>query len=130
MRKDRRYFSEAEKQQAVAEYTSGRKTVTEIAQELGIAPGLIYKWKVWVDERAKGHRIDELEDSGHSAASARKIQELEAELAEYQKKVGEQAVMIDLLKKHRLQPSSVSGSALSGLIATINKSAAKRKRAR
>lgn len=102
MSRTKRHYSEEIKQRAVDDYVSGRKTAQELALELGVAQGLIYKWKVRLEENAKGQRIEEMQAQGMDPESARRILDLEAELAEYKKKVGEQAVIIDLLKK--LQP--------------------------
>lgn len=123
-------FSRATKLQAVDDYVSGRKTAAQVAAEMGTTPGAIYKWKVWADEQAKGERIAALEAEGHDIDAARRIQQLEAELTEYQKKVGEQAVIIDLLKKLQTSPSSRPASAVSGLLATMSPSGRKRKRVR
>jgi transposase-like protein len=102
MSRTKRHYSEEIKQRVVEDYVSGRKTAQELATELGVAQGLIYKWKVRLEEHAKGQRIEEMQDQGMNPESARRFLDLEAELAEYKKKVGEQAVIIDLLKK--LQP--------------------------
>ena len=102
MTRGKSHFSDEQKQRVVEDYVSGRKTAQELATELGIAHGLIYKWKVRFDESAKVRRIETLQDQGMDLESARRVLDLEAELAEYKKKVGEQAVIIDLLKK--LQP--------------------------
>jgi transposase-like protein len=118
------------KLQAVDDYVSGRKTAAQVAAAVGTSPGAIYKWKVWADEHAKGERMAALEADGHDVAAARRIQQLEAELAEYQKKVGEQAVVIDLLKKLQTSPSSRPASVVSGLIDTMPSSGRRRKRVR
>ena len=56
MGKPKRYFSREIKRQAVEEYVAGRRSAAEIAVELGVAAGVIYKWKVRLDEEAKGER--------------------------------------------------------------------------
>jgi len=127
MGKPRRQFSDELKRQIVEEYVSGRKTAAQLSLEHGIVQGIIYKWKVWCDEQAKGERIGELESQGLDPAAARKIQRLEAELAEYQKKVGEQTVIIELLKKLQDLPILQRESELSGLIGTM-KSLGRRRR--
>ena len=70
MKKTKRKFSDAEKKAAVDEYLSGGKRAAEIAQSIGIAVGLLYKWRVMPAEAAKGERIDELEQAGNSPAQA------------------------------------------------------------
>jgi transposase-like protein len=126
MSRSRRTFSEAVKRRAVEEYVSGRKSAAQIAAEHGIAPGRIYKWKAQLEETARGERIEALTESGLNPEQARRFQQLEDELAVYRRKVGEQAVMSDLLKKLRGMPSSVPESELTGLIA-ITKSAARKR---
>ncbi len=59
-------------------------------------------------------------------AMAIKIQQQEAEIEAYQKKVAEQAVIIDLLKKLETSNSYQSVSELTGLIGTMKKSVRKR----
>lgn len=130
MGKPKRHFSDEIKRQAVGDYVSGRKTATELSAELGIAQGLIYKWKVSLDENTREGRIGELESQGHDPESARCIRKLEEEVAEYQKKVGEQTVIIDLLKKLRNLPISQRESELSGLIGTMRPSGRRKGRAR
>ena len=56
--------------------------------------------------------------------------ELRAERDEYQKMVGEQAVILELLKKRLLSTNSVERSALTGLIETLELAARKRKQGR
>lgn len=102
MSRDKRHYSEEIKRRVVDDYVAARKTAQELAAELGVAQGLIYKSKVRFDESAKGQRIEEMQAQGMDTESARRILELEVELAEFKKKVGEQAVIIDILKK--LQP--------------------------
>lgn len=126
MRKPRKVFTQEQRQKAVDEYTSGQKSVAEISQELGIDPTHIYRWKVRFAEEAKGARIDALGSEGHDPEAIKKILKLEEELEEYKKKVGEQALIIDLLKKIPIK-SSQSASELSGLIDTMKNSARKRK---
>ena len=126
-KKSKKVFSENEKRRAVDDYVSGRKSADQVAAEMGVARGYVYKWRVQLDEKAKGARIDELESQGVSPTDARRMQAMEDELAAYKAKVAEQAVIIDLLKK--LQTSTVSPpeSELSGLIATTKKLARSRK---
>ena len=128
MKNRRQVFNREQKQAAVDEYVSGKKRAAEVAAELGISQGLLYKWRAMLSEAAKGERIDELEQDGHSPVQARRILELEEQVAEYQKKVGEQAVIIDLLKKLPPSQSSQLESELSGLIAITRSSRLKRKR--
>ena len=126
-KKPRRQFTDEQKRLAVDDYVSGRKSADQVAAENGIPRSVVYKWRVQLDEKSKGARIDELESQGMTQQAARKIQQMEAEIEEYQKKVAQQAVIIDLLKK--LQPSTnfPPESELTGLIDTNKKLARSRK---
>lgn len=118
-KKSKYEFTEEQKRKAVAEYISGDKRAEDVARELGIPQGYLYKWRVQLSERDKGARVEELESMGHSKVEARKIQTLEYEIEEYKKKVAEQALIIDLLKKLRAgSKSSQPESELTGLIRT------------
>jgi transposase-like protein len=129
-RKQKKNFSDDEKRRAVDEYVSGRKSAEQVADEMGVPRGYVYKWRVQLGEKAKGARVDELEAQGMSPTEARRIQAMEDELAVYKAKVAEQTVIIDLLKK--LQTSTVSQpeSELTGLIATTRRLARSRKPAK
>ncbi len=130
MGKIKRQFSEETKRQAVDDFVSGRRTAAEIAAELGLAQGVIYRWRVQLEAKDRGARIDELGTEGHHPHDARRIQRLEEELAEYKRKVGEQTLIIDILKKLRQSKIYLPESELSGLIETIKCSARKRGGAR
>ena len=123
-------FTEEEKRRAVADYVSGRRSAEQVSRELGVPRGYLYRWRVEFGERAKGARIDELEEQGHNRDQIRQILKLEEELVEYKKMVGEQALVIDLLKK--LQNSSISQreSAVTGLLDSLKKSDQSKKPAR
>ena len=128
MGKVRRKFSTAAKRAAVVDYVSGRKTAAQVAAENGISDSLVYKWKVQLEESKKGARIDELEASGRSREDAKAFLQLEAERDAYQRMVGEQALIIELLKKRLLSTNSQQRSELTGLIETLERAAQKRKR--
>lgn len=123
----RRKFSIEEKQRAVNQYLSGAKSAVEVANQLQIAVGLLYRWKSEFELQAKNQRIDDLTAEGATRAMAMKIQSQEEEIAAYQKKIAELTVINDLLKK--LQPSKTSQfeSELSGWIAISKRSAPKQK---
>lgn len=118
MARKRHYFTDEQKQQAVNEYVSGKRRAEDIANDLGVPQGYLYKWRVQLDEQAKGARVEELESMGHSKYEARKIQSLEDEIEEYKKKVAEQSLIIDLLKKLQTPKHSQPESELTGLIRT------------
>jgi len=83
----------------------------------------LHKWqkKKHVINLAK-KTSEDLTDAGATRQMALKIQRQEEEIAAYQKKVAEQSVIIDLLKKLQTPRSYQSESKLSGLIDTIKKS--------
>lgn len=120
-KKSRRQFTDDQKRIAVDDYVSGRKTAAQVAAENDVPVGVIYRWRVQLDEKAKGARIDELEAQGMSPQAARKILQMEAEIEEYQKKVAQQSIIIDLLKKLQPSTSSQPESELTGLIDTTRK---------
>jgi len=117
-KKPKYQFTEEQKRKAVAEYVSGDKRAEDVARELGIPQGYLYKWRVQLSERDKGARVEELESMGHSKNEARKIQSLEAEIDEYKKKLAEQVLINDLLKKLQTSRASQPESELTGLIRT------------
>ena len=128
MGKPKRKFTDAVKRAAVDDYVSGRKSAAQIAAANEVAVGQVYKWKVQLDEKAKGARIDELEASGRSREDAKAFLRLEAERDAYQRMVGEQALIIELLKKRLMSTNSQQRSELTGLIETLERAVQKRKR--
>ena len=128
MGKPRRKFTDAVKRAAVDDYVSGRKSAAQVAAANDVSVSHVYKWKIQLDEQAKGVRLDELEDSGQSRREAKRMLELEAERDAYQKMVGEQALIIELLKKRLMSTNSQQRSELTGLIETLERAVQKRKR--
>lgn len=104
-KRSKRKFSEEVKRKAVDDYVSGRKTAAEVANEIGIAQGQVYQWKIQLEEKRVKGRVGELEAEGRSPSDARLIQRQEDEIAMYQKKIAELTIVNDLLKK--LQPSEI-----------------------
>ena len=129
-KKTRKKFTEEEKRQAVADYVSGARTAQAIANELGIDIQAIYRWRTFYDEQRKDLRLSELQAEGSSQELAERIIRLQDEVEAYQKKVAEQAIMLDLLKKLRTSGRFQPESELSGLIVTSKKSERKRRRAK
>lgn len=124
--KTRRTFSDEEKRQAVDDYVSGRKTAAEIGSELQIHANMIYRWRAELEAAGKLARVEELQGQGMDREAARKIQQLEDELEEYKKKLAEQIVINDLLKKLRDSKTFRPESELTGLINTMKSSARKK----
>lgn len=129
-KKRRKKFTENEKRQAVADYVSEAKTAQEIANELGTDIQAIYRWRTFYDEQKKGLKLSELESVGASHELAERIIRQQDEIEAYQKKVAEQALIIDILKKLRKLGPLPPESELSGLIAMEIKLAQKKQRAK
>lgn len=127
MKKKRKTFRKEEKQQAVNEFVSGKKSAAQIAAEYNIAPNLIYRWKSEFEAEARTSRAEDLESKGHNSADVRRIMELEDELEEYKKKLAEEILINELLKKLRDSRTSPPERELTGLIRTTKNSARKRK---
>lgn len=130
MGKPKKVYSEELKRSAVSDFVSGRKSAAQIAAENGVTSQHIYKWKTQFEEKAKGLQIDELESSGRSREDSLFIMRLQAERDAYQRIAGEQAVIVDLLKKRLRSTSSQQWSELTGLIETLEKSVQRQKRDR
>jgi len=126
-KRKRRVFTEEQKLEAVSDYTSERKTAAEVASDLNIAVGQIYRWKAEFERKNKEAKIQVLVDQGLTVKLAKKIQSQQDEIELYQKKLAEQAVIIDLLKKLQTSASSPLESELSGWIDTTKKWDRKRK---
>lgn len=89
MRKLRTYFDKAFKENAV-KLSLERKNVSELAQELGIAPFLLYRW--WKGLLQKG----KASFPGHGVQS---LSEENIRIAELEKRQGESETERDILKK-------------------------------
>lgn len=124
----RRTFSDEVKRKAVDDYVSGRKSAADVASELQINENMIYRWRAIFEAEASDARVEELVSEGSSVQQARRIQQLEATVAEYQKKLGEMALIQDLLKKRLHSTTSQQWNELTGLIETLERSARKRER--
>ncbi len=89
----------------------------ELARREGLERGQIYKWRVQLERRDRLSRIEVIaETEGVSIEQARRIRELEEELAATQQRLAQTLLECDLLKK--LQPNSPFASASSGYIDT------------
>ena len=129
-KKTRRKFSDQEKAKAVADYLGGAKSAKDIAQELGVEVHSIYHWRASLDEQKRETRASGLEAQGVPQDVAERLIRQQEEIEAYQKKVAEQAVIIDLLKKLQTSSSFPPESELSGWIATTKKSERKKRRAK
>ena len=129
MKKTRQYQHIDYKRRIVAEYLSGTISAEALAQREGLVRGQIYKWRVQLENRDREARIAEIADTeGVSLEQARRIRELEEELAATREKLAQTVLENDLLKK--LQPNSPFASASSGYIDTKRQLARLRGRAK
>lgn len=127
MGKPKRKFTDAQKRAAVDDYVSGRKSAAQVAAANEISTAQVYNWRVQLAEIDKGVQLDELESAGQSRENAKALLEMRAERDAYQAMVGEQAVIIELLKKRLKSTSSQQRSELTGLIEMLEQSVRKRK---
>ena len=115
MKKNRQQYDLDYKRRIVTEYLSGATSADDLAQREGLVRGQIYKWRVQLDRRARTERIEVIaETEGASLEQARRIRELEEELAATQQKLAQTMLEVDLLKK--LQPHSPFAKKSSGYI--------------
>jgi transposase-like protein len=117
MKKDRQQYDLDYKRRIVAEYLAGTTSAEDLAKREGLVRGQIYKWRVQLERRARTERIETIaETEGVSLEQARRIRELEEELAATREKLAQTVLENDLLKK--LQPSSPFARRSSGYIET------------
>ena len=129
MKKQRTNYDLDYKRRIVGEYLSGTIAARELAEREGLERGQIYKWRTQLESRGRAERIGEIaEEEGVSLEQARRIRELEEELAETQKKLAQTVLENDLLKK--LQPNSPFAKRSSGYIETKQLLARSRGRAK
>ena len=129
MKKARTNYDRDFKRRVVAEYLSGAISAQVLADREGLDRGQIYKWRVQLDQHARNERIEAIaEDEGMSLEQARRIRELEEELAATQEKLAQMVLENELLKK--LQPNSPLAKRSSGYIETKQLLARSRGRAK
>jgi transposase-like protein len=129
MKKQRQQYELDYKRRIVQEYLAGVVSAEELARREGLERGQIYKWRVQLERRDRLSRIETLtETEGVSIEQARRIRELEEELAATQQRLAQTLLECDLLKK--LQPNSPFASASSGYIDTKRLLARSRGRAK
>lgn len=117
MKKSRTNYDLEYKRRIVQEYLSGAASARALAEREGLERDQVYKWRVQLDQRARSERIGAIaQEEGVSLEQARRIRELEEELAETQKKLAQTVLENDLLKK--LQPNSPFAKRSSGYIET------------
>lgn len=129
MKTDRKQYDLDYKRRIVQEYLSGTISADDLARREDLVRGQIYKWRVQLERRNRMARIETIaETEGVSIEQARKIRELEEELAATQQKLAQTLIENDLLKK--LQPNSPFANASSGYIDTKRALARSRGRAK
>lgn len=129
MKKSRKTYDLEYKRQIVSEYVSGKSTAGEIAQREGLVRGQIYQWRVQLEQRHREERIESIAQSeGVSIDQARRIRELEEELAATQQKLAQSVLEVDLLKKSL--PNYLFANASSGYVDTKRLLARSRGRAK
>ena len=117
MKKQRHHYELDYKRRIVQEYLAGVIPAQELARREALERGQIYKWRVQLERRDRLSRIETIaETEGVSVEQARRIRELEEELAATQQRLAQTLLECDLLKK--LQPNSPFASASSGYIDT------------
>lgn len=112
-REKRRYFSWEFKRRIVDQYSRGELSAAQLASQHNLHPDFIYKWKYELEKQRKKDREAELAGEGRSSEDIRTIMQLEEEIGEYKKKVGELSLENDLLKK--LNPNFQHTKNVSGL---------------
>lgn len=117
MKEPRKSYDLDYKRQIVAEYVSGRSSAELIAKREKLVRGQIYKWRVQLEQREREERVESIAESeGVSLDQARRIRELEEELAATQRRLAQSVLEVDLLKKSL--PASLLASVSSGYIDT------------
>lgn len=94
IRKQRKYSDEF-KNRIVADFESGKYSVSQLGKLHGLRTWTIYRWIYKLSTfNEKGFRIVEMKDS-----SSKKMKELEARVKELEGVVGRKQIMIDYLEK-------------------------------
>ena len=119
-------ITQQQKDNAVEEFLSGAKSAEVLAREFNVSTRTIYKWKTLKEEKTKGDRIEQLVAQGNSKKSAVRILNLELENEEYKKKLAEEIIKVELLKK--IHFPSPRENELTGLIKTTKKLDQRRRR--
>jgi len=115
MKKNRQQYDLEYKRRIVQEYLSGTTSAEDLAKRENLVRGQIYKWRVQLERRSRLERIEHIADTeGVSIEQARRIRELEEELAATQQKLAQTVLENDLLKK--LQPNSPFARKSSGYV--------------
>ena len=96
---------------------SGAIGAAALAAREGLVRGQIYKWRAQFDQRARVERVETMVDeTGVTVAQARRVRELEEELAATRELLAQTVLENTLLKK--MQPNSPFAKKSSGYIET------------
>lgn len=99
-KRSRRSFDLEFKKRVVQEYLRGEESAQVISEREGLEQGQIYRWKIQLEEKSREERIGVLaSEPGASPEQARKMQELEEQLAATQKKLAALSVENELLSE-------------------------------
>jgi len=79
MGKTRRKYSKEFKLEAIRMYENGERSGAEVERELGITPGLLWKWKREYDQQP--HKGDAFRGQGKRTEAEERIRQLERENA-------------------------------------------------
>lgn len=117
MKQTKRQYELDYKRRLVAEYVSGAIGAAALAAREGLVRGQIYKWRAQFDQRARVERVETMVDeTGVTVAQARRVRELEEELAATRELLAQTVLENTLLKK--MQPNSPFANKSSGYIET------------
>jgi transposase-like protein len=118
-KKPRQQYDLEYKRRIVQEYLQGEITTSALAAREGLERGQIYRWKVQLAEKARDARIETIADTeGVSLDQARRIRDLEEELAATQRKMAQLAVENELLGElvKKTDPNSAYARRSSGFV--------------
>lgn len=100
MNRLRKKYDTDYKKRIVEEFIKGDLSAQELTDREGIpSTGHIYKWKCQFEKQTKVERIDALVEEGSSVEAAKRILELEEELADAKQLIAAYAMANEFLKK-------------------------------
>lgn len=117
MSEPRKTYDLDDKRRIVGEYVSGQSSAEAIARRESLVRGQIYKWRVQLEQHQREERVESIAGTGGvSMHQARRIRDLEEELAATQRRLAQSVLDVDLLRKSL--PASLLASVSSGYIDT------------
>ena len=120
-KKSKKVYDFDYKRRIVDEYVSGQTAAKVIAEREGLVLGQIYKWRIQLHEHNRADRLEQIQIENPSVTleQARRIRELEEELAATQKKLAQMAIeneCLGELVKKKIDPSSPYARRSSGFV--------------